>query len=423
MMPASTKATDARLLRVDYIFLAPLLLYLPLLVFEGALRYFLWHVGLEALVYIPKGLMIVLFWLVIIFALTRGRLGKAFVFLLGILIIGFFVGLYYTGSFFQAAFGLWVYTPMLYGTVALPSFLRIGKKGSSFVLILWFAVMAGLLWDCISLLPWTGFDYELGKATIEASRKWTTFGIKRCAGFTRASFSAAYLILFFAVYLATKLKSKFFIFSIWLATGLGLLLTTHKTAIGIYLGISLLGPVLLLYPYASIVRQSFKVLPAIVALIGISLPLLSGVVTIAPESHFEKVILASLGMRFSDTWPDALALVKNDGNLVLGRGLGGIGAPQKYFEPKLHNPADNMFLSLYVSFGAGMIAFVGILVHGLSRLDLRDSWHNRLFWLLGLAVLLQGWTINAVEDPLTSIILGLLLGYIFCKGKTLENRC
>ena len=416
-MSNKNRSTDVRLTWIDRIFLTPLLLYLPVMVFEGVLRYYLWHKDLVELVYIPKALMFGLFWLALIVDLARRRLNKTFLILVGAIAGSFLFGWYTTQNFMQAAFGVWVYGPMLYGVLALPSFLKAGKRGTSFVLVLWLVSLGGVLWNFVSPFPWTGFNYDLGQALIEASRGWTTFGIERCGGFSRASFSAAYLILFFAIYLTSMIKNKGMVTLIWLTSGVGLLTTTHKTAIGIYVLLTFLWPSIWLSHRGRVIQKLYKIFPIIVASIGICLPFLSKLLVMRPSSHFVEIALASMDMRLADTWPDALSLVFMHGNPIMGNGLGGIGTPQLYFEPAYYNPADNMYLYLYASFGIGMFILVAFLVRGLSKLDIMNDGRDLLFWLFGIVILIEGWTVNAVENPLTAMILGLTLCYIFSQQR------
>ena len=401
---------------MDYIFLFPLILYIIVLVFEGPLRYYLWHKNLETLVYLPKALMFFLFWLAIIIDLANRRLNKVFLSLLSVTACAFFVGWYNTGKFYQAAFGVWVYIPFLYSALILKPFLRSEKQGRFFVMALLLTSLTGLWWDFFMPFPWTGFIYNLGQAVIEASRGWTTFGIDRCAGFSRASFSAAYLILFFSIYLTCTMRNRLFIVMMWIASGLGLLATTHKTAIAIYAVLTIFIPLMKFFPRTRIVECCYKFIPGLSALIGICLPFLGGIVSINPTSYAEEVILSSIGMRLADTWPDAILFIANQGNLILGRGLGGIGASQIYFEPAYYNPPDNMYISLYSSFGIGMFVFVGIWVWGLAKLNLGGRWRDRLFWLFGLVILTKGWTVNGIDDPLTAVAMGLCFSYVLEYG-------
>lgn len=413
MMSNGHKSTRLRFSWNDRIFLTPLLLYLVVLVFEGVLRYYLSVKGLVILVYLPKVLMFILILLSAIIDMARLRLKKTYLILLAAVGFGFFIGWYNTQNFLQPAFGVWVYIPLIYGALVLPSFLRSGKQRMLIVLMMWIASLAGVLLDCLSPLPWTGFSYDIGQTLIEASRSWTTFGIERPAGFSRASYSAAYLLLFFCIYLCSMSKNKFIILFIWIASGLGILFTTHKTAIGIYIIVTFLWPPLILFPRNIFIKKIQKIIPVSILLVGICLPILSGIVTITPNFYNEEVLFSSFSMRLTDTWPDAISLIVDHGSLFLGRGVGGIGSPQLYFETNLYNPADNMYLFLFANFGLVMLPLLIIWVNRLRRLDFHANWLNSSFWLFSVVVLIEGWMVSAIEDPLTSLIFGLSLGYYF----------
>lgn len=395
----------------DKLILFPFVLYIFSLVFEGALRYYLSHMGLEKIIYLPKGMMFLVFLFVIISDITKRGPFKLYIILLFILALSFLNGWHHTNSLVQAAFGVWVYAPFIYGVMILPTILSTGERATPLVLAVWFITATGLFWDYISELPWTGFNYDIGQVLVEGSRGWTTFGIERCGGFARASFSAAYLILFSSLYIVSTSKRAFIITSIWIISGLALLTTTHRTSIAIYFILTITIPIIFRYYNANIIKRICKIFPLIVASIGICLPCLSGVVFLNLNTHMEEFILSSIGARLSKTWPDALSLIFEHGNAIWGRGLGGIGAAQLYFETTYYNPADNLYLSLFATFGIWMFLFIVIWTMGLRKLDFKFSWHTRLFWLISVVILMEGWTANTIEDPLTAMLLGLSFGY------------
>ena len=167
----------------------------------------------------------------------------------------------------------------------------------------------------------------------------------------------------------------------WVASGIGLLATTNKTAIAIYAVLTILIPLARFFPRTRIIERCYKFIPGLSALIGICLPFLGRIVSVNPTTYIEEIFLSSIDIRLTATWPDAILFITNQGNLILGRGLGSIGASQIYFEPAYYNPPDNMYISLYASFGIGMFVFVCIWVWGLSNLNVRGVWRDRLFWL------------------------------------------
>jgi hypothetical protein len=169
------------------------------------------------------------------------------------------------------------------------------------------------------------------------------------------------------------------------------------------------------------IEYCYKITPGLSASIGICLPFLGGIVSLNPTLYAQEVIFSSIGMRFAATWPDAISLITDSGNLFFGRGLGGIGAAQLHFEPAYYNPVDNMYLSLYAGFGIGMFVFVGAWVWGLAKLWPERRWHGRLFWLFGFAILTSGWMVNGVEDPLTAVAMGLCVSYVYKRNPSRES--
>jgi hypothetical protein len=61
--------------------------------------------------------------------------------------------------------------------------------------------------------------------------------------------------------------------------------------------------------------------------------------------------VSSFEQRVTATWPDGLALPSRGGHWLTGRGLGGIGVAQMYFEPSIFNSGDNFFVYLWGAFG------------------------------------------------------------------------
>jgi hypothetical protein len=94
---------------------------------------------------------------------------------------------------------------------------------------------------------------------------------------------------------------------------------------------------------------------------------------------------------------------------LTGRGLGGIGTAQLYFELPAYNSADNVYLYLFVQFG--LIVLVGFVIWLLVRIfRLNAARADRLvptFFLLSL--LAFGATMNVVESSPLTMSLGMLL--------------
>ncbi|HEV3063619.1 MAG TPA: hypothetical protein VGY48_35600, partial [Vicinamibacterales bacterium] len=122
---------------------------------------------------------------------------------------------------------------------------------------------------------------------------------------------------------------------------------------------------------------------------------------------------ASMIDRTTTMWPNAFALIAGDHNgleWALGRGLGGIGSAQTIFEPLDTNTADNMFVFLYVTFGASCIVF-GFAIFSRFRAVHRENGERfLLFFALAACILTLGLATNVIESIVPAIALGILAG-------------
>jgi hypothetical protein len=293
---------------------------------------------------------------------------------------------------------------MLYGAVILPQFIKLGKRGAGFIFALWLISIVGLLLDYSFKMPWSGYSFTINGIQLSASKGWDTFGVKRCAGFSRASYDEAYMIIMFYIYMMCSLKNKFMISVI---SFIGLLLTTSKTIIGIYIIINLVW----LFHDCRLLRRTYSAILITAALIGICLPLLAGLVSLSWSSWNAKFLLLSFNQRLTDTWPDAVRHILARGNWILGIGIGGAGIAQKYFGHVHLIVTDNMYLHLYSCFGLGMFFLVAALINRLRKLRFDAGFYDQLFLLWGLVILVSGWTVSNIEEPICSLVLGIILSY------------
>ena len=270
--------------------------------------------------------------------------------------------------------------------------------------------MFDYLWD----MPWTGLTYQLVETEIEGSREWTTFGVERVAGFARASFAAADQLLLLALPLMFFSRSRILRILIWLTSGMLIYLTTTKKTGGIFLILTLLIPLMNFAFAPALLRHALTMsVPILIAAIGIGLPLSTIVVTyrLNLDSLFSQVLFASFEDRLTVVWPAGLQLLIERGSAVFGRGIGGIGAAQNYFEQTVYSPADNLYLYLYVTFGILALGFMAAYVWNLTHLDTQRSAWSRMIWTIGIAILAHGWAGNVLEGSMTATMMGVTLAY------------
>ena len=161
-------------------------------------------------------------------------------------------------------------------------------------------------------------------------------------------------------------------------------------------------------------ESPLRVLPALFGGLALALPL--STLMFRFDSTFNDPKLASATFSFFDRlnrmWPEAWTLLADDGNLLLGRGLGGIGTGQTYFESSLFNAGDNLFMYWLVVFGlAALPGFALILLRTLRLKPLQCPEQLRVYCLL-MAILIYGSMTNIVENAVFALVCGLVCRYL-----------
>lgn len=370
--------------------------------FDSVLRWVLNLVGLDPLIYLrDAGLALAILLCGLVLVHERRDLMQLFGWLwwLG---AGVCISLYSGLSAPQILFGLKVWLPLFAGFLllaagALPALHRPRAWAT-----LWAIVCTGVLVNFVYRYPWTGLAVQVGDVDVSANREWTAGGVQRLSGFSRSSYDAAILILVLYVYLIVSLGSRWVRLGLIAVSGLAIALTTSKGAMGAFLG------TLLLLPFLGAGRRHrFLVYaPLTLAVLAAALPWMASYVPFAhlrPGST-EYWLLASFMTRLLYTWPDALGLLSG-WQWLTGRGIGGIGVAQTYFEPVLANPADNLFVYLYVTAGAAGLAFYAYCATAARKLDLTLPVH-RMAYLLLCCAFAYGLTVNLIESALFALAFG-----------------
>jgi hypothetical protein len=408
-LPRTQKGPD--LPPLDAAVLGLLFLFLLAVVLGGPIRYFAVQRHLPWLPYLPHFLL-ALGILPMFFAyLVREGVTSTFLVILALFGIAITWGALNLASPGQVEFGLWVLLPFLYGVVALPAILRGWRKLVPYAFLLWGVAVLGVLVNVFREYPWVGLEYQVGTTTIEASRLWRLGGLDliRLCGFGRAPGDTAIEILLPALFLWETLRGRWKL-AIWLLSGVAVGLTTHKTSIVVFLLFSALW-----FFYRGSIRSAWRLIPLLAVIFDTFLPFWGAfgqtgwvhpaqslAMGVATNTFYERLKLG---------WPETLRMIIEHGNAVLGRGLGGIGAPQLYFEPALARPADNAIVFLYGSFGLLGIAFLGMYAWRASRL--RDaSPVARFFFFCACFLLLEGAMVDAMEIAFAGWALGASFRYL-----------
>jgi hypothetical protein len=392
--------------------LVVLFLFLASEIFAGPLRYYLARLGVAWLVYAPKLLVLVILLGQVIEILIgeqkRTMARTAFTVFAAYLVIG----AYFTRSLAQAAFGGFVFLPLAYAVAAGPALRRYGERIVPYAAFLWLCVGSGILIDLLADTPWSGRTYELAGAEIVASIDWETFGWERVAGFARASYSAATQALFLALVIVVLGRSTALKLLVWAVTGVLTALTTTKTTVGAYALLTLIVPLMTLQTLPRKLEDICSTaLPIVIAAIGITLPATVLFIEYDTRNWAASLLFSSFGLRLTEVWPQTFDLVARHGSILLGRGIGGIGTAQGFFEPHLRTPGDNMYLFLYATFGLPALVVIAAYVARIARLRPRSSRWEAFTWLVAISALAIGWTTNCVEGVFIATALGHSLAH------------
>lgn len=386
-------------------------------IFGGVIRYYLSQVGLVELAYLPK---IFVFVIGIWFFFKDGinSVGQIFVLLFAAfeLLWASMNGL----SIKQYLFALWIVQPIFFGFFFYPLALDRWKTVSHYLMIAFFVGVVGVFYTALFSYPWVDSGYSLGGQEIEAVRSWSTFEFDRPPGFTRMSVQAAtYLLLtFLLIFPALYERSSYFALFAWMLGIFAIAVTTTKVVV---VAIFLAGLVFF-------IRKSVLTAVGIslICLVSMFLPFTSDMVRydIDYSSYWGKILLASLDMRLSLTWPITLDLLSQYGDFTFGRGFGGLGSAERMFGSVATGESYNYFvvdlsvsdsypLYLYGNFGIlGVLIFIFQCLISVLLLR-RDDLIQVSVGLCLLGIIIIGATTDVIEGPLVSLVMGMSLFALF----------
>lgn len=386
--------------------------FLAICTFEGALRYYAARAGMPWAVYAKDAVLLLALGLGILHTgLTNLRLGPFWI-VAGFAVAGTVVGVLLLPDLRQPLFAAKTWLPLVAGTAVASA---LDLRSRFFVracALLWLAAVAGVVVTVLWNAPWIGFTYDVGGVALEGSREWTIGETSRAPGFSRASFDAAMQCIFFGAVAAGASRRLLPGALVWLGSAAAAYFTLSRSAmIGLVVAIGL-------HVFVSATRGSQRVAKVSV----FALAVLVAALPFAAQVYFRDIAgtgdtttvtsLSSFEERALQTWPDGLALASREGNWLTGRGLGGIGVAQQFFEPDLFNPGDNFFVYLWGAFGAGGVLLLAYVPWRVLRAHVPLSRNQRVAIVAIGAFLAIGLTLNGIEAAIASLFLGLALGWM-----------
>lgn len=398
---------------VDKFYITVAFIFMLSEVVGGVLRFYFTNTGMSFIVYIPKVLLVMMLILKIGASLISGRLN--WISFVGVVLFLYssLVSIIYVDNLSQLLFGAWSIFPVFYGLLLYSILRPIWASILPYVFAIWLIAILGVFLNQYYLWPWIGYEYEISNQLIAASREWYTTGIMRLPGFSKASFEAAAQILLLGLALLFSNIRLTYRVVIWVASVGAILLTTSKTPLGIWVFISF---IIFLHELIPRTRSIIKILPVVFSFTGILLPfsyLLSAnelITRIARTDNKWRFSLSFLE-RVESLWPNTLSMLTENGSLLFGRGIGGIGVAQNYFEKARYSPADNLSLYLIGLFGIFGVLILVCFALGLYSSQLKDQ-KDKFMFFLAISLLMEGWTVNVLESSYFSIAFGLTFAHV-----------
>lgn len=393
-------------------------------VLQGPLRFVLDSLGLFVIVYLPKVAML---FAIPILITNRMRTSSGFVITSIVFGLSFAWGLINLGSIQQPLFGVWMFIPLIFSVLAAQEITLSDRKYLILFRILVWLSAGGVILNLFVNFPWSGASISFGGQNLVASRQWTSNGISRYGGFSSSFFASAQIIAF-ALYINAFSKSKFEVLLTWLIAGTAITITTSKGLVIGYILSSLYYLSVLLF--SSFKKEANKYLRVawsfvLVLIFAIMVVLPIAAINLSVELSFHstlsKFLLESFSDRMTYMWPTSLGLLNGDWHWLVGRGIGGIGTAQQYFELPLYVTGDNLFVYLTVTFGV-MLSFVMLLstTFGICKSFISGKIHPLLFPFI-LVISTYGIFANIVEDPIAACILGLSIGVVVMNKRNVSE--
>jgi hypothetical protein len=391
--------------------------YLVLQGFESVVRWVLDMAHAGALIYARDAFLLIAIALSVCLLLRESKNVSRTFWLVWFVAIGSLIALSSGLRVEQVLFGIKIWLPFMAGFLLVESQEVARLNRPRFWAIVWCLLCLGIFINYFYRYPWTGLSYRVGNVDVVANREWSAGSIPRLSGFSRSSFDAAASILILFVYLVSTVKNRLTRLLLVILSGLAIALTTTKGIMAVFVGTLLFLP-LQSGVGAHVVR--FKKLASgticLIAAIGLIFPIVSLRIPLPQlrKGSIEDWLFGSLLDRAWTTWPDAFGWL-SDWQLLIGRGIGGIGTPQYLFESPLSaSPADNMFVYLYVTAGLIGAAFYAFSSWAGTYLSYENK-SDRLVFLLQFCLFGYGITANVIEESMLAMVYGGVFSFIFMR--------
>lgn len=397
--------------------------YIFTIAFELPVRYILSRIHITEFIYIRDIMLILGIIIFLLFEKTK----KIHLFCCMGFIFFALVGLYFTSNIIEVGMAIKTLLPFYYGMLLGKYYDKFNLNKEEYLKFLFWGISFGMMLQFIfDDLPWFAMENikMLGAEGFMPNQMlvWldTELPFTRMSGFCRLYNTTAIYVSYIIIwYIAYKPNL------IYLCVGGVLLIgTLAKTSIGIY---ALLTTILII-KYISWRKYilSLKLMLIFFALNLFLLPLLSLLIISVQLELDTQIILFLLG-GFDDrlvySWPVTLDNIITYGNILLGRGIGGVGLSTTLFDTKLliKPPIDNFAIFMYGTFG---IAGIVLIIYYLNKvINMRIKSQLDHFLLLFTFVFFGNAIMADMTDTMSMFLLGIALSYICQINNTYRNSC
>lgn len=376
--------------------------------YEGALRYGLNMLGLDAIIFLRDGLIALAAAALFIQRWLRQENNNLFYIFFVIVGVHGLVAYVNLGTIVPVVYGTKLLLPVLVGALAAPLFLKPPRWFVVIIAVLWVTtVFAAVLDKFVLDFPWLGMKIQLGGIEVDVSRDWQSSEAERVAGLTRSSIQLAIILPLLSFLLHFQMRHVLPQLLLGIATLAVLIWTTQKGAI---LGYAWAIMLLLLFRTHALLMLKFSLLVALALMIGLPL-ILPGYIMPSAQGVFS---IESFISRAEQMWPEAWQWIDQN-HTVLGVGLGGIGGAQRFYAPESFNAADNLFIFMYANFGVATLLYLGWATYRALSLPMTPSGSsNEATYVCAilLYVFAYGLVISLIEDQLGAFFVGVAIGIL-----------
>lgn len=395
-------------------------LYCLTYAFEGAVRYGLNLLGMDALIFVRDAVLLVPLAALAAKQTLQRSLHPAFIIYLGIVLLHGTVFYLNFGLLPPALLGAKVLLAMLAGAVSSSTLMRPTPGIVRLFLVLWLVTFSGIALDKLGVvtMPWVGMRTVIGDVEVDIGRDWDMeqdSSSYRAGGLTRSSIHAANISPLIALLLMFHLRLWWQQLLVGVMTLPLVYWTTQKGSI---VAFAVTWLIVTVFRSRSTIPLRLTFLLFLLACVLLPVILPGYYMETASAGGFSS---ASFNMRVESMWPQAWTWIDRKGVFPFGVGLGGIGGGQQLFARDYINAADNLFVFLYAYFGVMALVYLGMILWSYLRTSAIDKSNRQALSVL-LFIIIYGCVLSMMEDQMTSLFTGAAIGWIaYGRNRAVES--